>query len=91
MEWLVPIQPYKTLGLSAGVGMGRAGELAREMERVHRALAASRALLAALDQADAARSLTERVAYSPLRTLVEHAEQAAERVTRYLRDQAARD
>jgi hypothetical protein len=62
----------------------RAGELAAEMVRVHRALSQTRVHLAGLDQADDARGLTDRVSYSPLRTLVEQAEESATRVTAYL-------
>lgn len=65
----------------------QAGEYAREMETVNRALSEARVLLAGLDQADSARALS-RPNNSPLRTLVEHAEQSAARVTEYLRDQS---
>ncbi|WP_233513858.1 hypothetical protein [Micromonospora craterilacus] len=62
-----------------------ARELARDMERVNRALETARLFLAGLDQADDARELRRRT-YSPLRTLIEQAEQSAARVTKYLRD-----
>jgi hypothetical protein len=65
--------------------MTTAGEMASEMERVTRALAAARTYVAGLDQADGARALSEQVAYSPLRTLLEHAETSAETVLAYLR------
>ncbi|MEU7802629.1 hypothetical protein AB0B10_25555 [Micromonospora arborensis] len=61
-----------------------AGEFAREMESVNRALAETAVLLAGLDQADSARGLC-RNRHSPLRTLVEQAEQSAARVTEFLR------
>ncbi|MEU6023068.1 hypothetical protein [Micromonospora sp. NPDC047134] len=63
----------------------KARELALEMERVNRALESARLFLAGLDQADDARELRRRT-YSPLRTLVEQAEQSAARVTEYLRN-----
>ncbi|MER7416012.1 hypothetical protein ABT346_04370 [Micromonospora peucetia] len=63
------------------------GDMAREMERVSRALGEMRVLLAGLDQADSAREL-RRPTNSPLRTLVETAEESAARVTRYLREQS---
>ena len=63
------------------------GELAREMERVNRALELARVHVAGLDQAESARGLADRVTYSPLRTLLEQAEVSAERVTTYLRAQ----
>lgn len=66
--------------------MDQSGEMAREMERVNRALAAARIHVAGLDQADDARSLADRINHSPLRTLLEQAEQTAARVTRYLRE-----
>lgn len=66
--------------------MDRSGEMAREMERVNRALTAARIHVAGLDQAADARSLSHQVSHSPLRTLLEQAEQAAEWVTQYLRD-----
>ncbi|MEW2475509.1 hypothetical protein AB0875_17100 [Micromonospora gifhornensis] len=62
-----------------------ARELATDMERVNRALESARLFLAGLDQADDARELRRRT-YSPLRTLVEQAEQSAARVTEYLRN-----
>ncbi|MEO3742267.1 hypothetical protein [Plantactinospora sp. B5E13] len=68
--------------------MTQAGEMAREMERINRALEVARVHIAGLDQADGARLLSGRVAHSPLRTLLEQAEQASQRVTTYLRDQS---
>jgi hypothetical protein len=62
----------------------RADELAADMERVNRALSQTRVHLAGLDQADGARELAGHVSYSPLRTLVEQAEEVATRVTAYL-------
>jgi hypothetical protein len=67
---------------------GEPGEMAREMERVTRALEAARVHVAGLDQADGARDLKDRVAYSPLRSLLEQAERSAETVITYLRGQA---
>ncbi|MEV4481733.1 hypothetical protein [Micromonospora coxensis] len=64
-----------------------AGDLAREMERVNRALANAGVLLAGLDQADSARALRDP-SYSPLRTLIEQATTSAAQVTEYLRAQA---
>ncbi|MEU8333438.1 hypothetical protein [Micromonospora sp. NPDC048839] len=64
-----------------------AGEFAREMENVNRALAEAAVLLAGLDQADSARELRPP-GYSPLRTLVEQAEKSAARVTEFLREQS---
>ncbi|MFD2768019.1 hypothetical protein [Micromonospora eburnea] len=61
-------------------------EMAREMETVNRALSETRVLLAGMDQVNSARDLRP-LAHSPLRTLVEHAEQSAGLVTKYLRDQ----
>ncbi|MDR7278952.1 hypothetical protein J2S41_005730 [Catenuloplanes atrovinosus] len=60
-------------------------EMAQEMERVCQALAGAQTFLAGLDQADSARQRTTRVAYSPLRTLVEQAQETADRVLAYLR------
>ncbi|XVU25833.1 hypothetical protein ACQPZJ_01875 [Actinoplanes sp. CA-054009] len=71
--------------------MGDAGEMAREMERVCRALAQAGILLAGHDQAESARQLSERPAYSPLRTLVEQAEESAKRVMQHLRQEGACD
>jgi hypothetical protein len=68
--------------------MSQAGEMARERERVSRALGQARTHLAGLDQAESARSLREKVAYSPLRTVLEQAEVAAQRVGEYLREQS---
>ncbi|MFG1844091.1 hypothetical protein [Micromonospora carbonacea] len=62
----------------------QAGELARDIEVVNRALASTRAHLAALARAGDALEL-RRPTNSPLLTLVEQAEKAAARVTRYLR------
>ncbi|GAA2389060.1 hypothetical protein Cme02nite_71310 [Catellatospora methionotrophica] len=59
-------------------------DLANEMQTVLRALEQARVLVAGLDQADTARKLANKVAYSPLRTLLEHAEQAAARVVGHL-------
>ncbi|MFG1951730.1 hypothetical protein [Micromonospora sp. NPDC048830] len=67
--------------------MDEAGELARDMERVNRALGYARVFLAGLDQADGARELREAM-NSPLRTLVEQAEVSAARVTTYLRERS---
>ncbi|MEV4816189.1 MULTISPECIES: hypothetical protein [Micromonospora] len=66
--------------------MSSPGEMSREMETVNRALGEVSILLAGLDQADSAREL-RRPANSPLRTLVQQAEESAARVTRYLRAQ----
>ncbi|MFF0176059.1 hypothetical protein [Micromonospora profundi] len=66
--------------------MSTPGEMSREMEAVNRALEEVRILLTGLDQVDSAREL-RRPANSPLRTLVEQAEDSASRVTRYLRAQ----
>jgi hypothetical protein len=55
------------------------------MERVCRALEGAGLHLAAQDRADSARQPADRVTYSPLRTLVDHGQQAAERVLAYLR------
>ncbi|MEU5908410.1 hypothetical protein ABZ780_29050 [Micromonospora sp. NPDC047467] len=66
--------------------MSTPGEMSREMETVNRALEEVRILLTGLDQVDRAREL-RRPANSPLRTLVEQAEDSAGRVTRYLRAQ----
>ena len=57
-----------------------AGETAREMEKVHRALQHVRELLIGIDRVRAALGLQERESYSALRTLVEQAETSAERV-----------
>ncbi|WP_186316121.1 hypothetical protein [Catellatospora sichuanensis] len=59
-------------------------DLAHEMQTVLRALEQARLLVAGLDQADTARKLASRVAYSPLRTMLEHAERAAARVIAHL-------
>lgn len=69
--------------------MSLAGEMAREMERVHHALELARVHVAGLDQADGARALAGSVQYSPLRTLLEQAETAAAKVTGYLREQSS--
>ncbi|WP_146167555.1 hypothetical protein [Micromonospora sp. MH33] len=66
----------------------QAGEAAREMERVNRALDAARTHLAALDRAADVRELREKQTNSPLLTLVEQAGQSAARVTQYLREQS---
>ncbi|WP_431972872.1 hypothetical protein [Micromonospora haikouensis] len=62
----------------------QAGELARDIEVVNRALASTRAHLTALARAEDALEL-RRPTHSPLLTLVEQAEKAAALVTRYLR------
>ena len=62
----------------------QAGELARDIEVVNRALESSRVHLAALARAEDAREL-RRPTNSPLLTLVEQAEKVAARVTTYLR------
>ncbi|MFJ8579426.1 hypothetical protein [Micromonospora sp. NPDC093277] len=66
--------------------MSTPAEMAREMETVNRALSATNVLLAGMDQVNSACEL-HPPANSPLRTLVEHAEQSAGLVTKYLRDQ----
>jgi hypothetical protein len=66
--------------------MADLGEMAREMERVCRALDHAGVHLAAEDQAESARQLGDQVAYSPLRTLVDHAHSSAQRVLRGLRN-----
>ncbi len=55
-------------------------ELALELDRVVQALGEAAAYFAGADQADRARNLGVRVAYSPLRTLLEHALAAADRI-----------
>lgn len=67
--------------------MSNTGDMAREMEIVLRALEHARVLVAGLDQSDTARKLAGRVTYSPLRTLLEHGEQAATRVMEHLAGQ----
>lgn len=67
--------------------MADSGEMAREMERVCRALEQAGLHLAGEDQATSARQLATRVAYSPLRTLVTQAQSSAEQVLRHLREQ----
>lgn len=62
-----------------------AGQAAREMETVMRALAHARILLAGHDQAAAATELSEAPAYSPLRTLVEQAERSGAEILAWLR------
>ncbi len=69
--------------------MGEPGEMAREMERVCRALEHAGVHLAGEDQADSARQLDDRVAHSPLRTLVDQARVSAERVLLHLRSRGA--
>lgn len=69
--------------------MSSPADLAHEMQTVLRALEHARVLVAGLDQADTARKLAGRVAYSPLRTLLEHAEQAAARVIAHLGTQTS--
>ncbi len=64
--------------------MTTSAELAREMETVRRALAEGTAFVVGLDNADRARTLGTDVRYSPLRTLLEHALQAADRVAEAL-------
>ncbi|MEU1762856.1 hypothetical protein [Micromonospora sp. NPDC005652] len=66
--------------------VGTAGEAAREMERINRALEITRVHLSALDRAADARELSDRPTSSPLRTLVEQAGDSAARVTKYLRE-----
>ncbi|MDG4803693.1 hypothetical protein [Micromonospora sp. WMMD980] len=65
-----------------------AGEAAREMERVNRALDAARIHLAALDRAADLHELREKQTNSPLLTLIEHAGNSAARVTQFLREQS---
>ena len=67
--------------------MGEAAEMAREMERVCRALAEMGIHLAGTDQAASALQLRDQVTHSPLRTLVDQARDSAERVIRHLRKQ----
>jgi hypothetical protein len=64
---------------------GVAGEAAREMEKVTRALFHARELVVGVDRARAALGLADRESYSALRTLVEQAEISAERVQDALR------
>lgn len=71
--------------------MAESGEMAREMERVCRALEQTSVHLAGVDQADSARQLDDRVSYSPLRTAVDQARTSAGRVLRHLRKQGGRD
>lgn len=66
-------------------------EMAREMERVCRALDQAGPHLSGEDQAESARQLSSRVTYSPLRTLVDLAQISARRVLEHLRTQRARD
>ncbi len=62
-----------------------AGQAAREMEKIMRALERTRLLLAGRDQATAAIELADELRYSPLRTLVEQAEVSGAEILRYLR------
>ncbi|WP_405099552.1 hypothetical protein [Micromonospora sp. NBC_01412] len=66
---------------------GQVGEPARDIEVVNRALESTRVHLAALARAEDALEL-RRPTNSPLLTLVEQAERAAARVTKYLRAQS---
>lgn len=59
-------------------------EMAMEMETVQRALAEGASMLSGLDAADRARQLGSEVRYSPLRTLFQNAEKAAERIVEAL-------
>ena len=61
-----------------------AGQAAREMEKILRALEYARLLLAGRDQAIAATDLAAEPRYSPLRTLVEQAEMSGQEILRYL-------
>jgi hypothetical protein len=67
-----------------------AGEAAREMEKVARALHHVRELMAGVDRARAALDLADRESYSALRTVVEQAQASAERVQTALRAAARR-
>jgi hypothetical protein len=61
-----------------------AGQAAREMEKIIRALEHMRLLLAGHDQASAATDLATEPRYSPLRTLVEQAEVSGQEILHYL-------
>lgn len=65
--------------------MVTANEARAEMTKINRALAAMRVHLAGADQAAGARDLLDAPIQSPLRTLVEQAEDGAKRVMDYLR------
>jgi hypothetical protein len=65
-----------------------AGEAAREMEKVARALHHAAELVAGVDRARAALDLTDREQYSALRTAVEQAQTSAQRVLGALRSAA---
>lgn len=62
-----------------------AGQAARDMEKILRALEHTKLLLAGHDQAVAATDLAAEPRYSPLRTLVEQAETSGQEILRYLR------
>lgn len=61
--------------------MATPGEMAQDVGLVSRALTAARIYVSGHDQADAVRHGKDTVAYSALRTLLEQAERAAERLT----------
>lgn len=66
----------------------QAGEVAQEMGTVHTALHFAGQLVQAVDGQRAALDRVEVPQYSPLRTLVEQAQVAAERVQQALREAA---
>lgn len=59
-------------------------ELVDELATIQRALAEGTAFVVGLDNADRARLLGNTIRYSPLRTLMENAQKAAERVVEAL-------
>lgn len=68
--------------------MASKAELRQEMDRIREALATARAHVTALDTADALRTGDEHRRQSALRTALEHAEKACERVITALGRQA---
>lgn len=64
-----------------------AGEAIAELNTVRQALSQARTYVAGHDQSDTARQLADQLRHSPLRTLLEQGEAAAERVAIYLRAQ----
>lgn len=64
--------------------MDTTADLATDLDRLAEAVQEARVCVAALDQMDAARK-REDLTYSPLRTLLEQAEKAADRLRTHLR------
>jgi hypothetical protein len=69
--------------------MTTAGEAGHDVARVLAALEQALVYVASHDHADSARANHTRIRHSPLRTLLEHASEAAKRIETYIAHGAA--